>query len=426
MKKTFSLVLALAMIFSLFSFGTAYADFDAAAAYEKYAGTELNFIRHSGYEADWMAEKAQEFYELSGIKVNVEQIAYSEMKNKVMLDVSSPGGAYDIIATTEYWLSEFDEGEWLVDQYQFINDPALYDPAFEIEDIGASTLDSNTIDGKLLAMPFKTNGQFLVYRSDLVPEPPTTWEEYLEIAAANTNDDTVGVSLALSMASGMDVYLNLLYQAGGSFLNEDNTACNLDTPEAKAAMEFLVNLSEYTTEGAINNQWPESSAVFAQGGAALYPTINSQLSSLYSSASEEVLSSLKYAELPGQVSCISTWGLGITSNCECPEAAWLFIQYMFGPEKIVEVVKGTSGSDIPIRSSLLLDKELMSAYPHFEVIDQMLSNEGHTWVYPKTTVTTAIMEALATHVQNAVIGSETVDEALANAKAEIDDLLQDA
>ena len=60
-----------------------------------------------------MAEKAAEFYKISGIKVTVEQIAYSEMKNKLLLDISSSGGAYDMIATTEYWLSEFNEGGWL-------------------------------------------------------------------------------------------------------------------------------------------------------------------------------------------------------------------------------------------------------------------------------------------------------------------------
>lgn len=78
-----------------------------------------------------MTEKAAEFYELSGIKVTIEQIAYSEMKNKMMLDISSPGGAYDMVATTEYWLSEFSEGNWLADMNQFINDPALCDESFD-------------------------------------------------------------------------------------------------------------------------------------------------------------------------------------------------------------------------------------------------------------------------------------------------------
>lgn len=399
------------------------ADETEADIYAPYAGTELTFIRHSGYEADWMSEKAEEFYQLSGIKVTVEQIAYSEMKNKVLLDISSSSGAYDMIATTEYWLSEYNEGGWLVDMNQFIHDPTLLDADFELEDIGQSTLDANTVDGQLLAMPWKFNSQLLAYRTDILDAAPSTWEDYLAAAEACTSDGMSGVSLALSINSVMDIYLNLLYQAGGTFLSDDNTVCNLDTPEAKEALDFLLELSKFTTAGATSNQWPESSAVFAQGNAAMYPLINSQISNLLASAIPEVSGNIGYAELPGQVACLTTWGVAITSNCKCPQAAWLFIQYMLNPENTRDLVIGTEGADIPVRSSLLLSDEFISAYPHFATMNTITQSEGHTWVYPKTTCTTAIMEALAIHIQNAILGTETPENALSSAKTEIEQLL---
>lgn len=440
MKKTITMLLTVAMILMLFTgcgaankapsaqenptaAAPAEAPVDDANIYAPYAGTELTFLRHSGYEADWMTEKAAEFYELSGIKVTIEQIAYSEMKNKMMLDISSPGGAYDMVATTEYWLSEFSEGNWLADMNQFINDPALCDESFDIDDIAQSVLDANTVDGKLLAMPWKFNGQLLAYRSDLIDTPPTTWDEYLELAKQFTDGNMVGVSLALSPNSIMDVYLNMLYQAGGSFLSDDNKTCNLDSAEAKEALDFLIELNKYTTSGATNNQWPEASAVFQQGNAAMYPTITSQLNNLIDPEKSTVSECVGYAELPGQVACLTTWGVGITSNCKTPEAAWLFIEYMLNPENTKELVIGTSGADIPVRSSLLLDDELNSSYESFKYMNDIVSAPGHTWAYPKTTCTTAIMEALAVHVQNALLGSESADDALANAKADIEKLL---
>ena len=42
---------------------------------------------------------------------------------------------------------------------------------------------------------------------------------------------------------------------------------------------------------------------------------------------------------------------------------------------------------------------------------------------PETNCTTAIMEALAVHVQNAILGTESTEQALSSAKAEIDALL---
>ena len=62
-----------------------------------------------------------------------------------------------------------------------------------------------------ISMPWKFNGQLLTYRSDLIDTPPSTWEEYLAMAEEYTSGDMVGVSLALSLNSIMDIYLCLLY-----------------------------------------------------------------------------------------------------------------------------------------------------------------------------------------------------------------------
>ena len=328
-----------------------------------------------------------------------------------------------MMATTEYWLSEFNEGGWLTDMTPFLKDSTLTDEAFEADDIAISTLEANTIDGQLLAMPWKFNGQLLTYRSDLIDTPPSTWEEYLAMAEEYTSGDMVGVSLALSLNSIMDIYLNLLYQAGGTLLNEANTACMLDSPEAAEALEYLIDLNQYTTSGATNNQWPESAAVFQQGNAVLYPTITSQLSSLIDPEKSAVYEDVGYSELPGGVACLSTWGVSITSNCKSPEAAWLFIQFMLNPENTKDLVLATEGADIPVRSSLLLAEDLNASYAHFAIMNDIVSTEGHTWAYPKTNCTTAIMEVLAVHVQNAILGTESIEQALSSAKAEIDALL---
>ena len=96
---------------------------------------------------------------------------------------------------------------------------------------------------------------------------------------------------------------------------------------------------------------------------------------------------------------------------------------MLNPENTKELVIGTAGADIPVRSSLLLDEELNTSYASFKYMNEIVSIPGHTWAYPKTTCTSAIMEALAVHVQNALLGSESTDDALANAKTDIEKLL---
>ncbi|MEA4908534.1 MAG: sugar ABC transporter substrate-binding protein [Anaerolineaceae bacterium] len=373
-----------------------------------------------------MATQAAQFYEETGIKVTVEQIAYSEMHNKIVVDVSSEGGVYDMFATTNYWLPEFYDGGWVIDQQQYLDNPALYNSDFQLDDVSQSLLDANRIDGALLAMPWKFNSQFLYYRTDLLDAAPTNWDEMLEAAQANTNDSTVGISLALSKTSIMDVYLNLLYQNGGTLLSEDLKTCNLDSDEAREALEYLIELSQYTTDGAINNHWDETAAIFAQGGAAMAPVVNTQVGNVVSPDKSMVSDSVGFAELPGKVTSAAasnTWGIAITRNSKNPEAAFLFIQYLMQPDHIKELVAATEGSTIPVRGSLLTDADFSTSYPWFDVMNAIATTPGHAYAYPMSTQTTAIMEVLAGHVQNAIIGAETVDDALNNAKAEIEALL---
>lgn len=397
-----------------------------SAADKPYAGVELVFLRHSGYDADWMASKTEEFYRETGIRVIIEQIAYSEMHNKFVLDASTPGGTYDLFATTDYWLPRFYEGGWIVDLKQFINNPDLYDPEFDISDVSAALLENNSIDGQLLAMPWKFNSQFLFYRTDLLEAPPANWEEFLAAAKAHHSGSTLGVGLALGKASIMDVYLNLLYQNGGTLLSEDLKTCTLDTPEAREALEFLVELAKYTSPGAINNHWDEVAAVFAQGRAAMAPMVSSQVDNVVNPERSDVYDRVGYAEWPGAVintATSNTWGICITKNCEYPEAAYLFIQFLLKPSFMEELVVATKGATVPVRSSLLTSERLLANYPHFSIMNDISTLPGHTFSYPKLAETTAVMDVLATHIQNAILGRESVDEALRNAKVEIEGLL---
>ena len=394
--------------------------------YKPYQGVTLTMIRHSGYEADWMQEIAEQFYDETGIKVNIEQVAYSELKNKVIIDISSSSGSYDLIATTEYWLPEFNAGGWLVDMKPFINNPQLYDPAFEIDDVSSSLLEANSMNGQLLAMPWKFNSQFLFYRTDLIETPPANWEEMLNYAKTLTDGSLYGVSLALGKSSIMDVYLNTLYQNGGQLLSDDTKTCLLDSDEALGALEYLIELSKFTSDGSINNHWDESAANFAQGNAAMFPGVNSQLDNIVNPERSMVYNKVGYAEWPGNLhsaAVSSTWGLAITKNCDNPEAAYLFIQYMLNAERTEDLVEKTSGAAVPVRTSLLLSEELNKTYPHFRVMNDISTLTGHTFVYPKTSQTTAIMDILAGYIQEAVIGTKAPNDALLAAKADIEKLL---
>ncbi len=111
------------------------------------------------------------------------------------------------------------------------------------------SLTSFYLDGKLYALPETMSYPMLFYRKDILTdlgikeEDLTTWESLLQkvLPELDMNNFDFG------MQSSMNSYGSLLYQYGGSFYNEDNTASAFNTAEAIAAFEMMTSL--YTDYG---------------------------------------------------------------------------------------------------------------------------------------------------------------------------------
>ena len=69
-----------------------------------------------------------------------------------------------------------------------------------------------------------------------------TKEDFLAAAEALTTDGQYGLALGAEHAHSMRYWYSLLYQAGGSFLNQDNTASAFNSPEGVDALTFLSDL----------------------------------------------------------------------------------------------------------------------------------------------------------------------------------------
>ncbi len=123
--------------------------------------------------------------------------------------------------------------------------------AEEIADIIDGLVPSNTYNGVLTTVPFNKSIMVLYYNADLIPNPPTTWGEFYDLAKALTVDldgdgkiDRYGT--ALRPAANPEQFLVFLDQAGGSILNDDWTAVTLCEEPGITAVEFCGRLIPYT------------------------------------------------------------------------------------------------------------------------------------------------------------------------------------
>jgi len=145
-----------------------------------------------------------------------------------------------------------------------------YFTAEEIADINPALLYPD-----VLTVPFNKSIMVLYYIEDYIPEPPTTWEEYYDLAVANTVDED-GDGVIDRYGTGFRPYANpeqflcLLAQNDGSILNDDWTEVTLGNEAGREALEFYASLAPYswvTSEYLNNNIGYVAMAIDTSAGA---------------------------------------------------------------------------------------------------------------------------------------------------------------
>ncbi len=137
----------------------------------------------------------------------------------------------DIMELDVIWTGEFAQAGWIL--------PYPAEVARQIEQgTLRGPLESGIYQGRLYAAPLSTNTQLLWYRKDLVPHPPTTWDEMIQLVeglAARGLPHYIEVQGA--RYEGLTVWFNtLLTSAGGSIVSDNG---DVQVARGNAAQQAL-------------------------------------------------------------------------------------------------------------------------------------------------------------------------------------------
>lgn len=139
----------------------------------------------------------------------------------------------------------------------------------ELTEAGAAAA---TIGDTQHAIPFDIAAELINVNLDILGEagvlaadgsfvPPTSPEDFLELCKTikeKTGKQPFGLGFVDDMASTW-LFMTAVWQQGGDFVTEDGSAPTLDTPEAEAALQFLMDLIDLgyvdnTADYATSNQ----------------------------------------------------------------------------------------------------------------------------------------------------------------------------
>jgi ABC-type glycerol-3-phosphate transport system substrate-binding protein len=396
-------------------------------------------------EAHW--EKAlKEAFETSwtpehpNIKLELDYVSYGDKDTKYATEIQAGAGP-DVFHLHAYSLRSFIERGFTMDVTPFIEKEggdAFLKPWYP------QTLEMMQYEGDYYAIPEDFMSMALFYNSNLYKEagldptkPPTTWDEFLEYAQALTRDrngdgqvDTWGFGTVGAIDPGFELRFSpILLSHGGSYLNEDNTCSALNTPEAKEAFKFFIELFTVyevippgvtaQTAGTVREQMANEQAAMLLGSGWTAPIVDSLNPDL------KAFEVLEVADVPikagtdpkfATTAWLSAWA--INPNTKHPEEAWELVKFLTAKEqeqKWFDDARVTSARvDVSEEYEPLLTdrfaKAIAGQLPKAAFVPQIKE-------WPQ------IIEAVNTAVQLGFTGDKTPEEALEDAHNQINDIL---
>ena len=347
----------------------------------------------------------------------VYQGRYGDLSQKLLSAVAA--GTPPVMAQMyEDWTMKFIEADALLPLGPEI-------PQDVINDIPQAFLDSNTyvVNGQkvLMTLPFNKSAMILFYNTDLVPTPPKTWDELLQMAKDLTVDkdgDGTPDQYGFGIRPYTEFFINFFHQAGGRILNDDMTKCLINSPAGIQAMEYLLKLKQYSLY-----QTSYLSGPFGDGKVAMY--IGSSAGTPYVAKASKGKHGWMTAPLPVgpkngdgiiQGTNVGVFQLGTTQAQR--EAAVEFAKFLISKEATLQWAEETGY--LPVRKSAVASdewKSFIAKHPEAEASGKMALIG---FVYPHHPNMYNIRQSIATALEQVMLGKATPKEALDAAAQQID------
>ncbi len=416
---------------------TADEDFD----WRRFEGTELKLLGCAGPYNTELQEAIDSFSDITGITVTADFLPESDYFNKVQLVSAAHSGEYDLYMIGFPNMIDWVPAGWIEPLDEYIKNPALLDPDFNIDDFYPAMLDNCCWDGvnghkfgsnpnsKLWALPLGVMINQLMYRKDIFEkyglEVPRTVKDAIRVGEIIQEKEpgmygigTRGIKEMQMLYGG--VWTTLRSYGANDFNSSLEPEFNSKDMvrgllEWKEMIEKIGNYKNWA-----NMTWYDVMNDFQNGHCAMI--LDACAIGGWINTGDPVPAKGLIAFAPPLVeddindmsSLMWAWNLGMSSDCKNKDAAWYFIQYATG----AKMQKEGNIMSWPTRRSVFEDADFIAANEEtgngtiFKAWEQ-------TVPYTEFPFTPAIGfndygYQLAGEIQNVVLGLKSPEEAMSD------------
>ncbi len=430
---TFNKALIAAGVASLLAASTAQADNLVIATVNN-----GDMIRMQGLTSD--------FTDKTGHTVEWVTLEENVLRQRVTTDITTKGGAFDIMTIGMYETPIWGKNGWLVPMDDLSEE-------YDVDDILPAMAGGLSYEGTLYAAPFYGESSMIMYRTDLMeaagmemPEAPT-WTFIKDAAAAMTDRDNEINGVCLRGKAGWGeggAFITAMSNSFGARWFDEGWNAQFDTEEWANTINFFKDMMDASgPSGYATNGFNENLSLFNQGKCGMWIDATVAASFVTNPKDSTVADSVGFALAPDnglgkRSNWLWAWALGIPAGTQKEAAAKQFIEWATSTDYIELVAANEGWANVPpgARTSLYENPNYKDVPFAKMTLDSILSADPNdSTVKPSPYVGVqfaAIPEfaGIATEVSQefsaAYAGQQTVAEALAKAQAITNDAMEAA
>ncbi len=330
------------------------------------------------------------------IKVEIADIPYSVLLEKMMASLMAKSPEYDVLFVNDDWMPLFARGpslvpldtvpemkEDLADLIDFMRDeintfphPKYRLPAKKRAEYG---------EPHVWSMPFMFGTVVLFYRTDLVPKPPTTRDEFIAAAKAATKaPDQWGFATMLKAPEFGIAYIVFptILEEGGDLFDE-KWRPTINTPAVRSMLQFVYDMIwtyKIAPPGMPAYGRTESIGLFMDGKAAMTQEESYRWGALKDPTKSKVADKVGVAVQPNWASTTKygreitggSWGWGVNAYSRHKPEAIKLVKWLSSREANIRLWQKT-GTGVPRKSA---EAELLRTDPNYKVIAESIKYYG--------------------------------------------------
>jgi multiple sugar transport system substrate-binding protein len=425
-------VFAAQLVLPAILLGTSFPTHAADLDWKKFQGKTVTFLANNNPISAALLTHKADFEKLTGITLKVDGYQEQQMRQRLVTVMNANSDEVDVFMTLPSREgAQFAAAGWYADLTSMAKNEAAGD--YDYAGLSQALLKAATFDGKLTSMPMNIEGPVLYYRTDIfkkcgVDEPKTVANVEAAAKKIKTCDSSITPFVSRGLKPALPyTFSNLLHNMGGSYIIDGKSAL-CSTRDKQALETYSRLLRDYGPPGVVNYSFPQISALYRAGRAAMAFEASNELRTVMEGG--ERLKDTKLIPFPagdgGQVPTAIGWGMSVSAHSKQPDAAWYFVQWATSPavQKLL-AVQGIA----PPRSSVAKDPEYRKWIDEQPVRQQwqaaldVLAAKGSSEVGYPIVANPESREFIGQAVQDLILNQKPVDQACADADKSLDALI---